>query len=358
MQTAQFELTSTALAPLGLQESDIDEIHALANSLQADQPLSIARFGQTVSESPIPLDELLSQVKNSDLDEAGKKLSTVVTLARKINIGPLSGSRSKIPLIGRLLDRVKLKVNAVKDQFESTRTQIDALMTEVSTVTQNISGRNHSLEQFYQAGQMEHRQLGLHIAAGKLRLAQMQAELSEQTSADVVRMQPVSDLRASAANLEKRIGDLAALQQATLQSLPMIRMIQANNQMLVDKFHTIQAVTLPAWERQFVLQLSLNDQRNAVDLAASIDDATNDLLRQNADLLYHNSVETAKANQRLVIDVGTLQYVQDTLIKSVDDVVRIHRDGQAQREQAQMQFERMRQDLATRLTHQRGGSQA
>lgn len=73
-----------------------------------------------------------------------------------------------------------------------------------------------------------------------------------------------------------------------MQTLPMIRMIQANNQMLVDKFHTIREITVPAWKRQFMLALSLNEQRNAVDLATTIDDTTNDLLRRNAALLHRN----------------------------------------------------------------------
>src|SRR5690606_39451352 len=83
-----------------------------------------------------------------------------------------------------------------------------------------------------------------------------------------------------------------------MQSLPTIRMIQANNQALIDKFHTIREITVPAWKRQFMLAITLNEQQNAVQLATHIDDTTNDLLKRNADLLHRNSVETARANQR------------------------------------------------------------
>ena len=62
-------------------------------------------------------------------------------------------------------------------------------------------------------------------------------------------------------------------------------------------------------------------------LANDIDNANNELLRSNAKLLHRNAVETMRANQRLVIDVSTLKEVQDTLIQTVGDVIKIQREG-------------------------------
>ncbi len=58
----------------------------------------------------------------------------------------------------------------------------------------------------------------------------------------------------------------------------------------------LKTLPLPAWKNQISLAISLNEQKNSVQLANSIDDATNELLRRNADLLHQNSVDTAKAN--------------------------------------------------------------
>jgi uncharacterized protein YaaN involved in tellurite resistance len=35
-----------------------------------------------------------------------------------------------------------------------------------------------------------------------------------------------------------------------MQTLPMIRIIQSNNLMLVDKFYAIKNITLPAWKNR------------------------------------------------------------------------------------------------------------
>ena len=102
----------------------------------------------------------------------------------------------------------------------------------------------------------EHRLLGIHIAAGRLRLGELRVLAQQQRSDignDPARMQALSDLEAVIANLDKRIGDLVAMQHSAMQSLPAIRMIQSANIMLVDKFHTIREITVPAWKRQFML---------------------------------------------------------------------------------------------------------
>ncbi|TQF08298.1 toxic anion resistance protein, partial [Myxococcus llanfairpwllgwyngyllgogerychwyrndrobwllllantysiliogogogochensis] len=132
----------------------------------------------------------------------------------------------------------------------------------------------------------EHRLLGIHIAAARIGLQAMLQRAEGMRSAigtDPMQLQRLSDLETMAANLDKRIGDLVALQQSALQTLPMIRMMQANNQSLVDKFHTIQEISIPSWKRQFTLQLTLNEQRNGVQLAEAIDDATNTFLRRNVE---------------------------------------------------------------------------
>jgi len=93
------------------------------------------------------------------------------------------------------------------------------------------------------------------------------------------------------------------------------------------------------------LAISLNEQRNSVQLANTIDDATNELLKRNADLLHQNSVDTAKANQRSVIDIETLEHVQNTLIKTVNDVIQIQKEGMQKREEASTRIKALQSNL-------------
>jgi len=346
--------TVETLKQLGLQESDRAEIQQVAASIQDDNPLSVSEFGRDVAEhTSAYADSLLDEVRNSELDEAGAKLTQVVAVAQSLNINSLVSRRSRIPLLGPVIDRLRQGSGKFMAQFDTTREQIEKLVSEVSQTQQNIAHRNNGLEDMFGAVREEHRLLGVHIAAGKQRLQEIQQSsqrLRNEINNNPSRLQELSDLDSLAANLDKRIGDLLALQQSAMQSLPMIRMIQANNQMLVDKFHTIREITVPAWKRQFMLTLSLNEQRNAVQLATQIDDATNGLLKRNAELLHRNSVETARSNQRLVIDVETLKTVQNTLIATVEEVIKIQEEGISKRKAAEKEIQGMRLDLQQRLS--------
>ncbi|MNI89652.1 TelA-like protein [compost metagenome] len=51
----------------------------------------------------------------------------------------------------------------------------------------------------------------------------------------------------------------------------------------------------------------------------------------------------------MVIDVDTLQKVQATLIQTVEDVIKIQREGVAQRKAAEKEIQGMRLDLQKRL---------
>lgn len=346
-------LAPVDLSALGLQPSDLEEIQQVAARIQPGNPLSVAEFGREVSDQTSRYaDQLLDQVKNRDLDEAGAKLNDVVSAAQAFNISGLIDSRSKIPLIGPLIDRLRIHGKRLVSEFDSTREQIEKLIAEVAQSQVRIGERNRGLAKMFEGVREEHRLLGIHIAAGKQRLVELKEQadvLRANVGNDPAKVQEVADFDALLANLDKRIGDLQALQLSALQSLPAIRIIQTNNQMLIDKFHTIRETTIPTWKRQFMLALALTEQRNAVDLANTIDDTTNDLLKRNAALLHQNSVDTARANQRLVIDVATLEQCQKSLIQTVQDVIRIQKEGIAQRVNAERAIQNMRESLVREL---------
>lgn len=342
------------LSDFGLVEGDIVEIQSLALTIKSDDPMTVAEFGRDADlQSGDFADELLNQVRNKDLDNAGEKLVEVLAVARSVNMNALTDRRSKLPLIGPLIDKVTLRSKKVMGQFDTTRETIEKLVSEVSTTQEGMVERNKNLEETFVSVRSEHRALGMHIAAGKLRLIELRAEaetLRNGFDGGPAKAQELSDLTTLIATLDKRVGDLLASQQNAYQTLPAIRMVQANNLALIDKFHSIRSVTIPAWKRSFMLSLALNEQRNAVELARNIDDTTNTLLKSNAKLLYQNSVDTARANQRAVIDVSTLEEVQGTLIKTLEDTSQIHREGIQIRKDAEKRILSLQGNLDRSLT--------
>ena len=107
LQTASsdsYELSITALQELGLKEYDAGDVRQVAQKIQPSNPASVSEFGRDVAEHTSRYaDSLLDQVRNRDLDEAGAKLSQVVSIARALNMGPLSDKRSRLPVVGPLI---------------------------------------------------------------------------------------------------------------------------------------------------------------------------------------------------------------------------------------------------------------
>ena len=336
------------LQEIGLQASDFNEVIAARKELANLSHNSVAEYGKNIAtKTSTYTDELLNLVQNKDLDATGQKLNQVVQVAQQLNTNSILNKSKSSGFFGGLLSKFKGAKQSFDQHFNSTKEQIDSLVKEIETSQNGLKARVNTLDKMFEGVQDEYKQLGVYIAAGKLKEQDIQQEIAALTAQeqDQATTQKVYDLNHLANNLEKRISDLQILQQSAMQTLPMIRIIQSNNLMLVDKFYAIKNITLPAWKNQISLAISLQEQKNSVQLANSIDDATNDLLKRNADLLHQNSIDTAKANQRSVIDIETLEHVQNTLIKTVNDVIQIQKEGVQKREEATTRIRALQNNL-------------
>ena len=336
------------LQEIGLQQDDFNAVLAARKELAEINHNAVAEYGKNIAtQTSGYTDELLNLVQNKDLDETGQKLNQVVQVAQQLNTSSILNKKKNSGFFGGLMSKIKGAKNNIDMHFNTTKEQIDTLVKEIEKSQSGLKARVDTLDRMFDGVQSEYKQLGVYIAAGKLKQDEIQQEILTLTSQaqDQTTTQRVYDLNHLANNLEKRVSDLQVLQQSAMQTLPMIRIIQSNNLMLVDKFYAIKNITLPAWKNQISLAISLNEQKNSVQLANTIDDATNDLLKRNADLLHQNSVDTAKANQRSVIDIETLEHVQNTLIKTVNDVIQIQKEGMQKRAEATTRLRSLQDNL-------------
>ena len=149
--------------------------------------------------------------------------------------------------------------------------------------------------------------------------------------------------------LEKRTNDLKLTRQIALQQAPQIRLIQSTNQVLAEKIQASVSTAIPLWKNQVAIALTLLKQKNAVIAQRAVADTTNELLRANADMLHQSAVETAKENERGVVDIETLQETQNSLIATIQETMQIQRDGRAKRADAEQQMQVMENELKEKL---------
>lgn len=162
-------------------------------------------------------------------------------------------------------------------------------------------------------------------------------------------VQVVSDFENSVDRFEKKVHDLKISKTIAIQTAPQIRLIQNNDKVLVDRVQTAIYNTIPLWKNQMVIALGLQRQQQVLGMQRAVNDATNDLLRRNAELLKQNTIETAKENERSIVDIETVQKVNDDLITTIEETMRIQQEGRAKRQAAEQELvqieERLKQTL-------------
>ena len=148
---------------------------------------------------------------------------------------------------------------------------------------------------------------------------------------------------------EKKLHDLELTRTISMQTAPQIRLVQNNDTTMVEKIQTTIVNTIPLWKSQMVLALGIAHSTEAANAQRKVTDLTNELLKKNAEALHMASVETAKESERGIVDIETLKKTNADLIQTLDDVMRIQKEGRIKRQQAEVEMQRMEAELKSKL---------
>ena len=113
---------------------------------------------------------------------------------------------------------------------------------------------------------------------------------------------------------ERRLHDLKLTRMIAIQTAPQIRLIQNNDQNLVEKIQSSITNTIPLWKNQIVIALSLYRQQQALELQKEVTDTANELLAKNAELLKTGSAKVGREVERGIVDIEILKKANDDLI--------------------------------------------
>lgn len=202
----------------------------------------------------------------------------------------------------------------------------------------------------------------MYILAGKQKLEEVRAGKLSDLEATARRtglaedVQAAKDLADKCQRFEKKIYDLELTRAIAMQTAPQIRMIQNNDNVMVEKIQTTLVNTIPLWKNQMVITLGIAHASEAAAAQRQVNDVTNALLQANAKRLHTASVETAKEAERGIVDIETLKKTNAELIQTLDDVVKIQQDGRTQRLAAEAEMAKMESDLKNKLLNIRSGS--
>ena len=337
--TAQTE----ALTPAERQQ--VEEIKEKINLMDSGCAL---QFGSTAQKDMAAFsDSLLSQVRTKDSGQVGELLTD---LSGKINDFSESQNDSfvkKIPLIGSLVNKGENMLSS----YEKLSTKVAKIQSELEKAKTTMMKDIVLFDNLYQKNLAYFKELQLYIQAGEEKLTEMRNQvlpklrMDAANSTDPMAAQVVSDFENNVDRFEKKIHDLKISKTIAIQTAPQLRLIQNNDKILVERVQGAIYNAIPLWKNQIVIALGLSRQQNVLKMQQAVSDTTNELLRKNAEMLKLNTIETAKENNRSIVDMETVKKVNEDLVTTLTETLKIQQEGRIARQNAQQELANIENQL-------------
>jgi uncharacterized protein YaaN involved in tellurite resistance len=323
-----------------LSPADLAKVNERASKIDTSDTLSIISFGVDSQRAlTAQADTMIQNVRAKDAGPAGTLLNQLMLKVRGLGADKLN-STSKIGLFGKLLGHVE-PIAEFFQKYETVAHQISDMQDKLETQKMTLLTDIVNLDKLYDVTLGYYHDLELDIAAGQLKLKQMNEvdipalQAVATASNDMLDVQKVHNLNERRDDLERKVHDLLLTRMVTIQSLPQIKLTQDTDKGLVNKIQTSILTTIPVWKRQMALAITLYRQKDAVDTNKNVDDTTNAMIIQNAALLKQNTIEARTAMERGIFDVASIQKANEDLIATLQASVDIAEEGRKKRAEAE-----------------------
>lgn len=293
-------------------------------------------------------DAALDNVRTQDLGEIGDLIVGVVAELKDMEVEEKKG-------LFAFFRRQVNKLEVLKSRYAEAEVNVEKISDSLQQHQVRLLKDSAVLDKMYEQNLAYFKELSMYILAGqqklqevrqgKLKLLEEKAKLSGLAED----AQAARDLSEKCISFEKKLHDLELTRVISIQTAPQIRMIQNNNNVMVEKIQTTLMNTIPLWKNQMVLALGIAHSTEAARAQRQVTDVTNELLKRNAEKLHMASVETAKEAERGIVDIETLKKTNADLIQTLDDVMKIQADGRAKRLAAETEIAKIENDLKFKL---------
>ena len=348
-----------------LPESDLSEakltpaqqkaVEEFARTIDITDSNLVLQYGAAAQKNVSEFSEnTLQQIRTKDLGQVGDALTDLVR-----QLQDFAPEEEKKGLAG-FFRRKKNQLETLKAGYAKASANVDKITETLEAHQITLMKDVANLDQMFQLNARYLQELTMYILAGKKRLEQIKAEdlarLQQQAAASGTQAdaQAYNDLASLINRFEKKIHDLELTRMISLQMGPQTRMLQNNDTLMIEKIQSSLVNTLPLWKSQMVLALGLEHARQATAAQNAVTEMTNELLRQNADLLKAGTIDTARQAERSIVDLDTLRHTNQQLMDSLDEVLRIQTEGAEQRRQAEAELGRIEGELKQKLLSLRG----
>lgn len=291
----------------------------------------------------------LGNVRTKDMGEIGKMLTDVVAELKSFEDEEDKG------FFGNLFKKSTAKISDMKAKYDKAEVNVNKICKVMEGHQVTLLKDIAMLDKMYELNMNYYKELSMYILAGKQKLehaktVELPALVEKAEKSGLPEdSQAARDFSAQIDRFEKKIYDLELTKTVSLQMAPQIRLIQTNDTAMSEKIQSTLVNTIPLWKSQMVIAIGLNHSTNAARAQKEVTDMTNALLKKNAETLKVATIETAKENERGIVDIETLTQTNQTLISTLDEVMKIQEEGRSRRASAEVELTRIEAEMKSKL---------
>jgi len=327
----------------------------IAAQIDISDSQSIIQYGN-LAQSDISKfsDAMLDQIRAKDSSEVGDVLTNLLIKVQDVNVDALEANQKGFSL-SKMFGGVKRETQKFIARYDKISDQIEKIIDQLDRAKLQLIRDIAALDTMYEKNLDYLKQLDMYIMAGSLKLKELNdkvmPELKEKAArtGDPVDAQKVKDMADLISRFEKKLHDLKLSRMIAIQTAPQIRLIQSNDQTLVEKIQSSIMNTIPLWKNQIAIAITMLRQQAALKLQRDVTNATNNLLARNSEMLKTSSIDIARENERGIVDIETLKKVNEDLIVTLEETLKIQQEGRAKRAQVEAELKTMEEDIRKKL---------
>ena len=355
--TASSELAEQAADPAfsenNLTPEELQMVNEFSQKIDLHNSQAILQYGVGTQKKMADFSEAaLNNVRTKDRGEVGSMRSSLVIDLKSFDVteqdkgfkGLFKKSSNKITSMKAKYDKAEVNVNNVCTALENHQV---TLMKDIAL-----------LDKMYAVNLTYFKELSMYILAGKKKLEEVRngelaAAVAKANASNLPEdAQAAKDLQSMCDRFEKKIHDLELTRMISIQTAPQIRMVQASDITMSEKIQSTLVNTIPLWKSQMIIALGVEHSREAAEAQRKVTDLTNDLLKKNAEKLKTATIETAKESERGIIDMETLVATNESLMSTIDEVMKIQQEGREKRREAEGKLVELEDELKQKLLSQ------
>ena len=291
----------------------------------------------------------LQNVRTKDLGEVGDMITGLVTELKSFDI-----EEEQKGFFG-FFKKAGNRITALKAKYDKAEVNVDKIANVLQDHQVQLLKDIAMLDKMYDMNLNYFKELSMYILAGKKRLNEVRSTVLPELTEKAKRTnlpedaQAAKDMASFCDRFEKKLHDLELTRMISIQMGPQIRLVQSSDNVMTEKIQTTLVNTIPLWKSQMVLALGMAHSQQALEAQRAVTDMTNQLLKKNADALKMSTVETAREAERGIVDIETLKYTNESLISTLDEVMKIQDEGRTKRREAEAELGRIEGELKQKL---------